>query len=434
MDGYGGSAGAAGVGDGYFPLGGNGGYTVDHYDIKVTYDPATARLRGDTTVSAHTTQALSSFHLDLQGLAVSSVAVNGRSASFAHKGQELTVTPAAALAPGAAFTARVRYAGKPQPLPNQGGWTPTSDGSFVANEPNGAQTWFPCNNHPSDKATFAVAITVPKGYTAMSGGLLKATTTAKDMTTYAWVETVPATTYAITATIGKFDFSAYTTPSGIPAYNAVAPAQAAAAAPALAQLPSILDWLIGLLGAYPFASTGAIVADQPQIGYAVGTQGRPLFSSAPSTTLLVRELSHQWWGDSVTVSRWQDLWLEMGFATYTQWLYDEQHGGRTAQQAFDEKYALPADDPLWSVPTADPGVPQLFGNAVNIRGGMVLHEVRKAVGDEPFFSLLKSWAAAKRLGNVSTAEFEAYARSETGVDLNAVFVTWLHTAGKPALA
>ena len=167
--------GAEGAGDPYFPKYGNGGYDVASYDLKLSYTPASGQLDGTATISATATQDLSAFNLDLAHLAASEVTVDGQAATTKATGDELVVTPAAGIVKGSAFTVVVDYGGKPQALDNEtlgvGGWLRTKDGAFALGQPESASTWFPVNDHPSDKATFALAMTVPDGLEVLSNGL-----------------------------------------------------------------------------------------------------------------------------------------------------------------------------------------------------------------------------------------------------------------------
>jgi aminopeptidase N len=239
--------------------------------------------------------------------------------------------------------------------------------------------------------------------------------------------------YLATATVGTFQVRQYTTRDGIRVYDAVDPREATAAAPVLKKLPSVLEWESRLFGPYPFRSAGSIVDHAPDVGYALETQGRPVYDSAPDVDTLVHENAHQWFGDSVSLTSWKDIWLNEGFATYAEWLYEEQHGGDSAQKAFDALYARPAGDPLWAYPPGDPGDgAHLFGTPVYARGAMVLHALRTAVGDRAFYRVLRAWASGHRYGHGTTADFERLAERVSGKDLDALFTTWLHTRGKPS--
>ena len=155
-------------GDPYFPAAGNGGYDVMHYDLALDSTPATRALSGTATIFATATASLSSFSLDLRDLTVSSVTVNGRSARFAQADGELVISPRSMLTRGRPFVVQVVYGGTTgQPEDSTGalyGWVSFDDGAFVANEPEGASTWYPVNDVPYDKATYSFTLTVPDGH------------------------------------------------------------------------------------------------------------------------------------------------------------------------------------------------------------------------------------------------------------------------------
>ena len=429
--------GAPGAGDPYFPLSGNGGFDIGHYDLNIGYVPKTGQLTGHAVISATATQNLSRFDLDLSGLTVTSVSVNGRKATYTRSGQELVITPAKDLARGRGFSVDVAYGGVPQyvedPDGSADGWIRTDTGAFVASEPQGAMTWFPANSQPIDKSSFDVTITVPKGYQAVGNGRMVTQKSTATTTTTHWQQRQPMAAYLATASIGQFQISSYRA-NGLPVYVAVDPREAAAANPVLAKIPAILAWEQSVFGRYPFSATGAIVMHARFVGYALETQSRPLFDRAPDESTLVHELAHQWFGDSVSLTRWKDIWLNEGFATYAEWLWSEHTGGETAQQTFDDLYASPADDDLWSYPVADPGSGEfIFGTPPYARGAMVLQKLRNAVGDPTFFRILKTWTTFHAYGHGTTAQFTALASAMSHKNLTSLFHTWLYTAGKPSL-
>ncbi|MER6070741.1 M1 family metallopeptidase [Streptomyces sp. NPDC001817] len=430
------AAGGPGAGDPYFPLSGNGGYHVRHYDLTLRYDTSSRHLDGRAVLDSRATQDLSRFDLDLTGLKVTGVTVDGTRAAFRRDGQELVVTPRHTLRAGRDFRVTVAYDGTPKPVTDPDGstdgWIPTDDGAFVAGEPQGAMTWFPANGHPKDKSSYDITITVPQGRTAVSNGVLLGQRTEHGRTTFRWRESRPMAAYLATATVGTFKVEQYTTADGIHVYNAVDPREASAAAPVLKQLPSVLAWASRLFGPYPFRSAGSIVDHAPDVGYALEAQTRPLYDSAPDLSTLVHESAHQWFGDSVSLTAWKDIWLNEGFATYAEWLYAEQHGGDSAQKTFDALYAHPASDHLWAFPPGDPGSGgNIFDTPVYARGAMTLHELRRAVGDPDFFRILRAWAAAHRDGHGTTAQFERLAGRISGKRLDGLFRVWLFTEGKP---
>ncbi|MEO3872541.1 M1 family metallopeptidase [Nonomuraea sp. B12E4] len=430
--------GAPGIGDADFPTDGNGGYDVSHYDLTVDYTPATKRLDGVTTIRAAATQDLSSFNLDLAGLDVSDVTVDGSPAKFAHKGDELTVTPTTAIGDMSRFTVKVTYSGVPTPARDRAnlgsyGFMATADGAFVASEPDGAKTWFPGNDHPSDKATFDFTITVPAGVTALANGeQVGQPTTDGGRTTFRWRERHPMATYLATATLGRFELRQGRTPGGVVNLAAVDPAFKNALDKLYQTSAEVTDYWSTVFGPYPFSSTGGVV-DNYAAGYALETQTKPIYGGFdPDATIIAHELAHQWFGDSLTISRWKDLWLNEGFATYAEWLWSEHKGAKTADAIFDDYHSRPADDPMWSYPPGQARPHDLFNHSVYVRGAMTLHALRKAVGDETFFRLIRTWAAAHRYGNVTTEQFVDLAQQLSGRDLRPLFDAWLFQPRRPA--
>ncbi len=206
-----------------------------------------------------------------------------------------------------------------------------------------------------------------------------------------------------------------------------------------AREPEILDFLAQPFGPYPFRAAGGVTDDISGVGYAGENQTRPHYSrdffssSASGDTVVVHELAHQWYGDSLSVDRWQHIWLNEGFATYAEWLWSEHEGLGTPGEIFDFfMAALPADHPFWSAVIGDPGPELLFDGAIYDRGALTLHALRLTIGDEKFFELLKAWAACQRGGTVTTDEFTALAERISGQRLDALFQEWLFTPAKPA--
>jgi aminopeptidase N len=426
--------GADGAGDPFFPQAGNGGYDVSHYSLALDYDPGTHVLTGAAVVTATATQSLSRFDLDLRGFAVSRVAVNGTPATFTRSGQELVITPAAGLVQGKSFSVAVDYAGVPDVITDPDGsiegWVPTADGAFVVSEPQGSPGWYPVNDTPADKATFDFAITVPAGDTALANGVLVSSATSGGKTTWVWRESKPMAPYLATATNGRFDLTRYTT-SGVPAYVAVDPTLNSGNV--LRKLPDIVAFYSSIYGPYPFDAVGAIVDDAKNVGYSLETQTKPNFDRVPDETTLAHELSHMWFGDSVTLTRWPDIWLHEGFATWSEWIWSEHNGNKTAQKYFDNLYNTPAQDTaFWTPPPAAPPTPVfLFNGTIYDRGGMTLQALRGKVGDFAFFRILRDWATQNRYGSVSTPQFIALAERDSGMDLGHFFDVWLYQPDKP---
>jgi aminopeptidase N len=429
--------GASGAGDPYFPTYGNGGYDVAGYDLKLRYDPGTDRLSGSATITATATTDLSSFNLDLAHLTASKVTVGGAAAQHRADGAELVVTPATGLTTGSTFTVVVDYAGVPKQVGTetlgQGGFLATADGAFALGQPESASTWFPVNDHPSDKATFSLAMTVPAGLEALSNGTPGPRSTADGLTTWTWSEAAPMASYLAFVVIGQYRVSTGTH-RGKPLITAIPTSLPANgnAARSLARTGEIVDYLQTQFGPYPFDAYGGVVLDDERIRYALENQSRPVYGNTffeddVNLSVVVHELAHQWFGDSVTISRWKDIWLNEGFATYAEWLWTAHSGGPSVQAAFDATYAQ-FD---WSTPSGDPGVKNLFGAAVYQRGAMIVHALRRTIGDEDFFRLLTTWTTEKRNANATTEEFIAVAERVSGESLTAFADTWIFGTTAP---
>jgi aminopeptidase N len=432
------SPGDEGAGDPYFPAYGNGGYDVAGYDLALRYDPKSGELSGTATITATATQDLSRFQLDLSRLTAQNVLVDGVRASARSQGSELVVTPAAGIVRGAGFTVVVDYGGKPGGLANktlgEGGWLRTPDGAIALGQPESASTWFPVNDHPSDKATFSLAMTVPDGLEVLSVGVPGANRTQGGWTTWHYAESAPLASYLTTVAIGQYRVTT-TTHQGKPMVVAVPESMPAdgPAAKSLARTGEVADFLATKFGPYPFDSYGGFVVDDSRIRYALETQSRPAYGAAffargENAVVVAHEIAHQWFGDSVAIERWRDIWLNEGFATYAEWLWQEHDGGLSAQSSFDRTYA--GFD--WNQKPGDPGVARLFGDGVYQRGAMTVHALRKTIGEAAFAELLTTWTSEFRNGNADTDDLIALAERLSGKDLDAFFAAWLTSTDKPA--
>jgi hypothetical protein len=653
------TAGAAGIGDPYFPLDGNGGYDVHHYDLDVSYDPATNVLVGVAAIEATATQNLSAFNLDFVGMRLRSITVDGVRAVATRKGQELTVKPKTGITSGSSFTVVARYDGVPKTLEEFGtsGFIHTDDGAIVVGEPHVAETWFPVNNHPRDKASFTVGITVPIGVEAISNGVLVSQQDGAGSSTWTWDAVEPMVPYLLTMAIGQFDVRSYeadgiaywdaidsvlvtgpppvgpvtgeqllysqigepsykrltrtiqvpaggatlgfqvhretewdwdflfveartaggedwttlpdlnghttsevgacpwflfdnpflghyltevlvdegdpATPdddfyscnpvgttgewhaaSGIgegweawavqlpagsvevsiayvsdccvqlagvgiddivvstgegstsfeedgntldgwttpdapegsqPNPNTWVPATEIPPLPPIGdsvlvsfdRQPDIIDFLADSFGPYPFSAAGGIV-DNVEVGFALENQTRPTYSPfffgdpAGNDFVVVHELAHQWYGDSLAVDTWQHIWLNEGFATYAEWLWSEEQGFESTAEIFDAWVGIPEDDFFWELPIGDPGPDSMFAFEVYVRGALTLEALRQAVGDHDFFAILEGWATTQAGGTVTTREFIDLAESISKEELDPLFEDWL-SSGKPSI-
>jgi aminopeptidase N len=421
----------------FFPHAGDPGIDVGHYDVHLAYRPASGRLRATTTLAVLSTRRQQSFGLDLDGLTVQRVEVDGKAARFSRGKDKLVVHPQQPLAREQRFEAKVVYAGRPRkvvdPDGSAEGWYRTPDGALAVGEPQGTAAWIPCDNVPADKASFAISLTVPKGLAAVSNGVLASVEDGKGTTIYNWSEPSPMSTYLAVADIGRGEIERGHI-AGKPFWTLVDPKLVKRSAKSLAQLPEIIHFESSIYGPYPFSSTGAIVDAAPQLGYALESQSRPIYAFAPDLTTVVHETAHQWFGDSVGLERWPNIWLNEGFATWTEWYYAERHGRRTAAEIFHKLDQVPASNTaFWNPPSGHPGrAKNLFSTATYVRGAMALEAYRLKVGTGPMLGTLRRWATLHRHASGDIEEFVALAEEVSGERVKPLFQRWLYERGKPS--
>ena len=436
-------AGGAGLGDVLFPTDGNSGYDVVDYDLSVRLDDVPAgmihgvariRLVPHALHDADKAGALSAFHLDLHSLIVDRVTVGGDPAGFSRVDDELIVTPRRPLLDGVEQTVVVTYAGQPETIADGGspiglGWQP-ADGpkaTYVLSEPNGAKNWFPANDHPLDKATFTFRLDVPVPYQALANGTLVSSSNTASRSMSVWRMNQPMATYLATVHVGAFE--------RVQHFGARVPVTdwylrgASFNRSAFAAQPAMLNWLEGLIGPYPFESYGAVVTDGPR-PLALETQSlSTFFTHATSEAAVVHELSHQWFGDSVSVARWDDVWLNEGFATYLERMWRERSIGPAAfednmRTAYDAVRSG-ASGPV-RVLTRD----ELFGRSTYLRGALVLHALRRNYGDAVFENVLRAYYVKFAGRNATSEDFFAVVGEVAG---SAALGTVRHWAVDPVV-
>jgi aminopeptidase N len=433
------TAGSDGLGDSLYPLLGNGGYDAQTYTLDLSVDVAHDTLSGTATMNATSTQDLSTFNLDFHGLDISTVTVDNTPAKYTQAGHELTIEPSRPLDKGKAFTTAVMYSGSPRQTSRQAlptGWTSYDKGILVASEPAGASGWYPVNDHPRDKATYTFRITVPKPYVVAANGLLQDTVDNGDTTTYVWKEDKPMASYLATINIARFVMQRETGPGGLLIRNYFPADVAADEAEVYARQGEMIEYFSSLFGPYPFEAYGVVVADT-DLGFALETQtlslfgrtdkSRPQSRRVPQDQIVAHELAHQWYGDSVSLKDWQDIWLNEGFATYAQYLWVEHTSGT---QALDQavrglyRYMVGEQDTVPGT-VAKPPAENLFNDNVYVRGALTLHALRMRVGDVTFFKIMRTYADKYKYGNAATADFIAVAEQVSGQKLDDFFNAWL---------
>lgn len=428
------------IGDPYYPHLGNSGYDALHYTLELSVDVDTNRVAGTATVEMQAAQDLTALNLDLSGLTVEKVEVDGAPAEFSRSDRELTITLPERVRAGSSFTVAVAYSGVPRPV-NEGGvstgWFHHERGIFVASEPSGASGWYPVNDHPCDKATYTYRITAPEPWVVATNGLLKDVSDNGDDRTYLWEARDPIASYLTTLSIGRFVTRTERGPDGLPIRNYFPVSLARQAERTFSQTAEMIEFLSGLFGPYPFEVYGVVVNDA-NIPFALETQTMSLFGRGVVTNpefaevAVVHELVHQWFGDSVSPKRWRDIWLNEGFATYGQLLWLEHERGRSAMDAqLREQYEGMSESDL--PPPGEPEAERLFTPSIYARGALTLHALRLDVGDETFFRIMRTYADRYRDGNAATEDFVAVAEEVSGRGLRDFFRGWLYEDELPPI-
>jgi aminopeptidase N len=447
--------GAAGLGDRLFPTLGNGGYDARHYRLSLTYPTGEPEqtVVGEVAMVAVATQALSSFNLDFAGDSVRSVRVNGRSASWTRAGEELVVTPRFAIRPGGRFSAQVAFSSGPfTPAPGNPfpiGWFTTRDGSITLAQPDKAHTIFPVNDHPADKATYDFAIDVPEGTVAVASGELRREHRGGGRVTYRYEMDDPLAAEVVQIAVGDLTVVDRGRLRGVELRDAAASTVADAVERALARTPDHLRWLSERVGRYPFDTYGVLAADRA-FRFILETQTlsvhpadllqppSPPFVYEP---IMVHELAHQWFGNSVAPESWSDLWLSEGHATWYEWLYsDEFFADEVPALRFVARVreAYTHGDE-WRAAFGPVALPKssnqflLFSPNVYDGGATVLYALRQVIGARAFGELQRRWAQRYEGESVGTDEFIALASRVAHRDLVPFLREWLYGTETPPM-
>jgi len=430
--------GGDGLGDSLFPTYGNSGFDVEKYLIDLTFDATERTIDATTTLTLIPEMALTSFNLEFIGFEIGQITINDTDAKWGRDGQELTIVAQSALEAGSAVDVAISYSGPPTTV--QGsvfpstGWLDLGDIVIVAGEPEGAAGWFPVNDHPSDKALYEIVVTVPAEFQVASNGVQTERIESGDVATWRFVGSQPQASYLTTLMMGPNIELVTSEPSasGVPIRHAFESSVAPTATLAMKRTGEILDFFSEKFGEYPFDVYGAAVVDEP-FGFALETQTLSVFGSdALAEYIVAHELAHQWFGNDVSIAYWSDLWLNEGFANYAEQLWMEHsEPGYSIDEALNS--AALTFGTLLVKPPAAPTADELFGASVYYRGGMTLHALRGAIGDDTFFEVVRTWVDEFGGGNASTEDFIALSERISGQDLDDFFHSWLYQPGLPDL-
>ena len=428
-----------GIGDPYYPDDGNKGYDVKHYLVDLDYFLPKQTISANTTITSMATTGLSRFHLDLLGMKVTAVTVDGRPATFTRtNAHELVITPAKRVRHGHRFVTQVTYTGKPgrDPLPGvPSGWYDSTNpgGGFIAGEPHSCTIWYPCNDHPTDKARFELIATVPRPFDVISNGEELPVTSGtrpggEKVRTYHWRLAEATATYLTTIYIDELTFERSTLDDGTPVVSAYGPHRGTAPGRE-AKLPEMLEVLANYWGPYPAPQAGGIFVNG-DVPFSLETYTRPIYTEGADIETIVHENAHQWWGDNVSIKRWRDICLNECLASYSQWLW-RAHLGQDLDSLYRQGVAGP---PSWfDAPLYDMGAGKEFDfDGVYLKGTYFVHALRNKIGDDAFFAAMQEIQAEYAGGNISMLDLRDILQDKTGVDLASFWDEWVLDTGVPS--
>lgn len=428
--------------DPYLPDNGNFGYRVSRYELDLDYKVSINRLNGSAAITAVTLAALRTFSLDLSdALKVTKVLVNGsRPAHFNASGRKLHIRLSSSLPAGTALSITIRYCGSPRPIRSYWGdvgFEELTNGALVAGQPNGAASWFPCDDHPSSKASYRIQISTDGPYRAVANGELVSRRARAGRTTWTYEQTEPMSTYLATLQIGMYD--RYRLQKSAVPMQAVLPARLKRNFDHdFARQPQMMTLFEKLFGPYPLSAGYTVVVTDDALEIPLEAQGMSIFGAnhcngrRTSERLIAHELAHQWFGNSITARRWRDIWLHEGFACYAEWLWSEDSGGPSAEELAARYYQRLRESPQ-DLLLADPGPRDMFDDRVYKRGALTLHTLRGVIGDVNFFALLRDWTNRYRHSTVVTDDFTGLAAYYTETSLRPLFGSWLYSTALPRL-
>ncbi|MEV4901827.1 M1 family metallopeptidase [Citricoccus sp. NPDC055426] len=444
--------------DPYVPGSGTGDFTVGHYDLQLEVKLAANRIAGRARLEGTVLHPLKRVELDLHALSAGKVSArSGQRAVKVTKTSvrqdRLVIELGSQLEAGTDLSLDISYTGVPrmlQGLWGEVGWEELEDGVLVAGQPNGAQTWFPCVDHPSVKSTYSIAISTDAGYLPVCNGVPTGHRRRSSREEWTWELREPAPSYLVTVQIGRYqlvavpehDAGRQTPAESVPVFLATSPALLDRAQAALGLQTRMMDCFSRHYGSYPFERYTAVVTDDeleiPLEAASLSIFGaNHLDGSWASERLVAHELAHQWFGNALTLRQWKDIWLHEGFACYSEWLWSEESGQASlrtqARRAWRGLFVKPR-----TIVVADPGPELMFDDRIYKRGALTLYALRCALGSEVFAALIRSWVAEHRHGTVDTALFldhaDRHAQSAGHPEglTTEVMRPWLFESGLPA--
>jgi len=432
------------VADPLYPDFGNPGLDVLHYGLGLGYDPETTVLDGTATITVRAARALDELVLDFaENLKVGDVTLDGQPVTATQSGFDLTV--AAPLAAEAQAVLVITYSGVPEQAPapttrsdfDDGvGMRPERDGSlWTMQEPYGAFTWYPVNDHPSDEALYDITITVPKGWSGVASGRFMGEVAAGNESVFTWHSADPVASYLTTLAVDEFEMIEMTGPHDLPITAWIPPESMREFEGALRKMPEHIAYIEERYGPYPFDAAGVVLVGGES---AMETQEMITFSAALGTmgsagieSVMVHELAHQWFGDAVTPVDWRGVWLNESMATYIEDMWNADQGYATEREVVESWRT--ADQVLRDEagPPGDYDARQFASSNVYVCTALMMYEIREKIGEERFTEMMRDWVQKQPNTQQDRASFTAWVNQYAGEDLTALIDEWLDSPTTP---
>jgi aminopeptidase N len=428
--------------DPYYPSVGVTSVDVLHYGLDLRWDDTDGVLSGTATIRFRATRQESAVALDLgQPLQVSEVRLDGHVVASTHHHNVLRMKTAR-LGRHSRHTLTITYSGHPQPVrapTNRSdiprvGWTTTGDGqAWSTQEPFGAFTWYPVNDHPSDKAFYDITLRTKKAWHGVTDGQLRSDKVVGNERVMRWHLGSPAASYLIALDIGPYRAYSDTGPHGLPITYWVRP-EDRWELKYLRRTPTVLKWLESRLGRYPFAELGVVMsptrsAEETQT---MVTMGVGVLSASYGVSDLAHELAHQWYGDEVTPDNWPDLWMNESFAMYIQIRWEAAHHVESIGQwrsylnHYDQQFRRNDGPP------GEYHKRQFAENSVYYCGALMLDRLHSMLPTAVFAKVLRDWPRLHRFGSVHRSEWVGYLDRITGRNVTSFVHQWLDSPTTPS--
>lgn len=429
------------VKDPMYPDYGNSNIDVLNYSLKLDYDPGSTILSGTAILTIRPIKDSAQLALDFSdAMQISSLTVDEKTRKYTQHQYDLTVsTP---LHKDQLLELSVSYSGTPElmPAPSKredmssgiGATTDRSGALWTFQEPYGALTWYPVNDHPSDEALYDIAITVPDGYAAVACGTFE----GKTANTFSWRSSAPIASYAATIAVDRYDSTALTGPNDLPIILWI-PQRYSQLTSGLEHTPDVLEWLVDHYGQFPFESAGVVLTGGRS---AMETQQTVTFSASMSNiyddeqlvSVLLHEMSHQWFGDAVTPQDWTSLWISEGAATYSEQMWNIDSGQKTESEVVSH---WESEDAKLRNQFGPPGRadPESFASSNSYTcPALMLYYLRDEIGGRKNVDdLLAGWASSYRNKSVTRKDFIDFASEHSKKDLSGYFDEWLDATHTP---